>query len=80
MAHFLTLSAFLGSTNISESDPGPDWMLIFTFPQTDSDEARLVKRTAEECHVPFRTLATDTKPRRRLVAAMECLLHGLHSS
>lgn len=23
----------------------------------------------------FRTLATDTKPRRRLVAATECLLH-----
>jgi hypothetical protein len=37
--------------------------------------AWLVKRTAEEYHVPFRTLAIDTKPRRRLVVATECLLH-----
>jgi len=42
---------------------------------TMASYARLVKRTAEEYQVPFRTLATDTKPRRHLVAATECLLH-----
>jgi hypothetical protein len=41
---------------------------------TMASYARLVKRTAEECHVPFHTLATDTKPLRRLVVATECLI------